>query len=150
MTERQRARPQTARAQISNPVSGEQCHLIHLTILRRFSWPSLAYIYTKVAIHSFFLIKTNPNNASVTYLQRHESICANKVGNLSLSDHDGCEYTCNVSRLEDKTLTHCWSSVADGANIKPALSKRLGFAVLLAQDDTFGRRCCHDARAMLA
>ena len=27
---------------ISNPVSGGQCHLIYLTILRRFSWPSLA------------------------------------------------------------------------------------------------------------
>ena len=34
MTERKRARPQTARAQISNPVSGEQCHF---TILRRIS-----------------------------------------------------------------------------------------------------------------
>ena len=43
------ARPQTARARISNPVSGGQCHLIHLTILRRFSWPSLAYMCTKVA-----------------------------------------------------------------------------------------------------
>ena len=31
MTERWRARPQTARARISNPVSGGQCHLIHLT-----------------------------------------------------------------------------------------------------------------------
>ena len=38
------------------PVSGGPCHSIHLTILRRFSWPSLAYMYTKVAqtpIHSF-------------------------------------------------------------------------------------------------
>ena len=33
----------------SNPVSGGQCHLKHLTILRRFSWPSLAYMCTKVA-----------------------------------------------------------------------------------------------------
>ena len=33
MTERERARPQTARARISNPVSGGQCHLNHLTIL---------------------------------------------------------------------------------------------------------------------
>ena len=32
---------------ISNPVSGGQCHLIHLTILRRFSWPSLAYYMHK-------------------------------------------------------------------------------------------------------
>ena len=30
-------------------VSGGQFHLIHLTILRRFSWPSLAYLCTKVA-----------------------------------------------------------------------------------------------------
>ena len=37
VSERWRARPQTARARISNPVSGGQCHLIHLTILRRFS-----------------------------------------------------------------------------------------------------------------
>ena len=46
---RDRARPQTARARISNPVSGGQCHLNHLTILRRFSRPSLAYMCTKVA-----------------------------------------------------------------------------------------------------
>ena len=39
----------TARTRISNPVSGGQCHLNHLTILRRFSWPSLAYMCTKVA-----------------------------------------------------------------------------------------------------
>ena len=37
------------RAQISNPVSAGQCHLNYLTILRRFSWPSLAYMCTKVA-----------------------------------------------------------------------------------------------------
>ena len=42
LTERYRARPQTARARISKPVSGGHCHLIHITILRRFSWPSLA------------------------------------------------------------------------------------------------------------
>ena len=42
-------RPQTTRARISNPVSGGQYHLIHLTILRRFSWLSLAYMCTKVA-----------------------------------------------------------------------------------------------------
>ena len=39
----------SARARISNLVSGGQCHLNHLTILRRFSWPSLAYMCTKVA-----------------------------------------------------------------------------------------------------
>ena len=39
----------SARARISNPVSGGQCHLNHLTILRSFSWPSLAYVCTKVA-----------------------------------------------------------------------------------------------------
>ena len=40
---------EVARAQISNLVSGGQCHLNHLTILRMFSWPSLAYMCTKVA-----------------------------------------------------------------------------------------------------
>ena len=49
VTERQRAWPQTARAQISNYVSGGQCHLTHLTILRKFSWPSLAYMCTRVS-----------------------------------------------------------------------------------------------------
>ena len=33
----------------SNPVSGGQCHIIHLTILKRLSWSSLAYLFTKVA-----------------------------------------------------------------------------------------------------
>ena len=54
MTERYRARPQTSRLWILNPVSGGQAHLIyHLihhppsTILRRFSWPSLAYMCTQ-------------------------------------------------------------------------------------------------------
>ena len=45
----ERARPRTARARISNPVSGRQCHLIHLTILKRLSWPSLTFMCTKVA-----------------------------------------------------------------------------------------------------
>ena len=56
-----RARPQTARARISNPVSGGQCHLNHLTILRRFSRPSLAYLCTKVAqspIHFIYISTT--------------------------------------------------------------------------------------------
>ena len=48
VVERYRARPQTARAQISNSVSGGLCHLIHLTILRRFSWSGIAYMCTKV------------------------------------------------------------------------------------------------------
>ena len=42
----------------SNPLSGGQCHLNQLTILRRFSWPSLAYMCTKVAyspIHFLFI-----------------------------------------------------------------------------------------------
>ena len=64
VTERWRARPQTARARNSNPVSGRQYHLIHFTILRRFSWPSLAYMCTKVAkkpIHFIsFLTSTVP------------------------------------------------------------------------------------------
>ena len=46
---------------ISNPVSGGQCHLNHLTILRRFSWPSLAYMCTKVhkGFISFLSWQTN-------------------------------------------------------------------------------------------
>ena len=40
---------QTAMARKSNPVSRGQCHLTFLTILRRFSWPNLAYMCTKVA-----------------------------------------------------------------------------------------------------
>ena len=39
----------------SNPVSRGQCHLIYLTILRRFFWPSLAYNVQKWGLkpHSF-------------------------------------------------------------------------------------------------
>ena len=43
VTKRWRARPQAARTRILNSVSGGQCHLIHLTILRKFSWPGVAY-----------------------------------------------------------------------------------------------------------
>ena len=35
--------------EVACSASGGQCHLNHLTILRRFSWPSLAYMCTKVA-----------------------------------------------------------------------------------------------------
>ena len=49
VTEMQRARQQTARALILNPVFVGQCRLIHLTIIGRLSWPSLAYVSTKVA-----------------------------------------------------------------------------------------------------
>ena len=59
VTERWRARPQTTSARISNYVSGEQCHLIHFTILKRFSWPSLAYIcaqrWPKTTLISFHI-----------------------------------------------------------------------------------------------
>ena len=44
-------------AQISNPVSGGQCHLIHLTILSRLYWPSLAYVCTKVAYNLIHFTK---------------------------------------------------------------------------------------------
>ena len=36
--------------------AGGQCHLIHLTILRRFSWPRLATMCTKLAIHFIYLV----------------------------------------------------------------------------------------------
>ena len=47
MTEMQRARPQTDRARNSNLVSGGQCLLIHLTILARFSQPTLGCMCTQ-------------------------------------------------------------------------------------------------------
>ena len=37
-------------------MSGEQRHFIHLTILRRFPWPSLAYMCTKVAYNPIHFI----------------------------------------------------------------------------------------------
>ena len=49
LVERLRVRPQTARVRISNPVSGGQCYLIHLTIFRWLSWSSLTYMCTNVA-----------------------------------------------------------------------------------------------------
>ena len=49
VTMRKRVLPRTARTRISNPVSGGHCHLIQLTILRRFS--SLKYwIFTNLFI----------------------------------------------------------------------------------------------------
>ena len=48
---------------ISDRVSGGQCHLIHLTIPRRFSWPSLAYNVHKGGLkpHSFHFICSHSN-----------------------------------------------------------------------------------------
>ena len=47
---------EVAKARISNLMSGGQCHLNHLTILRRLSWPSLAYMCTKVAYSPILFI----------------------------------------------------------------------------------------------
>ena len=46
----------TVRVRISNCVSGGQCHLIYLTILRRFSWHSLTYMCMKVAWYPIHFI----------------------------------------------------------------------------------------------
>ena len=35
---------------ISNPVSGGQCRLIHLTIIKIISWPSLAYMRDSIIL----------------------------------------------------------------------------------------------------
>ena len=56
VTKRWRARPQTARAQILNSVSGGQWHVINLTIFRRFSWPSLVNVSPKVAWNAIHFI----------------------------------------------------------------------------------------------
>ena len=73
-------------ASISNPVSGGQCHLIHLIILKRFSWPSLAYMCTKVAqspIHFIFctttarllpLISQLTQNICTIFVQRRPNV----------------------------------------------------------------------------
>ena len=52
-------------ARISNPVSGGQCHLIHLTILGRFSWLSLAQI---IAILTVPFIQSKSAFESLTVL----------------------------------------------------------------------------------
>ena len=56
--ERSRARLQTIRTRILNPVPRGQCHLIYNTILRSFFWASLAYMCTTVdqKPHSFHFI----------------------------------------------------------------------------------------------
>ena len=63
--------PQIARARISNLVSGGQCHLIHLTIFKRFSWSSLAYMCTKVAymaLHQNGMRSLGPISLKRSYL----------------------------------------------------------------------------------
>ena len=54
VTKGKRALPRTARARISDYVSGRQGNLIHLTTLRRFSRPILAY-KCGLKPHSFHL-----------------------------------------------------------------------------------------------
>ena len=73
VTEKQRARPQTSRFRISNPESGAQCHLFHLTILMRFSWFSLAYMCTKVAqnpISFISFLDTNSMSGQALYRKK--------------------------------------------------------------------------------
>ena len=60
------------RARISNSVSGGQCHLNHLTILRRFSWPSLAYmcLYVQKRGHDgFFHFNAHQHFLKPVFLQ---------------------------------------------------------------------------------
>ena len=58
VTEKYRARPQTAKTRISHHVSViGRCHLIHLTSLMRFSWSNLAYICTMVHQTPFVLFQ---------------------------------------------------------------------------------------------
>ena len=49
---------QVSKSRKDNSVSGGQCHLIHLIILMRFSWHSLAYIMHKSGLkpHPFHFI----------------------------------------------------------------------------------------------
>ena len=54
-TDRERSLPQTTRARISNHVSGAQCHIIHIIILRRFNWPSSAYMCTQMTLKITFI-----------------------------------------------------------------------------------------------
>ena len=56
MTERWRARPQAARAPMSNSVSGGECRVIQLTFLRRFYLPRVSYMCTKEASNPIHLI----------------------------------------------------------------------------------------------
>ena len=93
MTERWRARPQTSRVLISNPVSRGQCHL---TILRRFSWPNLVCMCTKVATQSTVLPVPT----------RHRRQRVSKCGQLSQQ----------TQRL-DPMLIQCWSSAVGGGPI---------------------------------
>ena len=77
------ARPQTSRARISYPVSEGQCLLIHLTILRRFSWPSLAYICTNVAlnpIHFIFVLKTLNHHSQNAHVFAAEKLVSGGYG----------------------------------------------------------------------
>ena len=66
VTEKWSVQPQTARARILNPVSEGQCHLLHLTILRRFSWLNLAYMCAQrwpkspfISFHFYFMWTTD-------------------------------------------------------------------------------------------
>ena len=53
------------RPRFSNPVSGGQCHLIHIHILRRFSWPSLK---VNVKVHVNSLISSRKTYHPTLYL----------------------------------------------------------------------------------
>ena len=67
----------------SNSVSGGQCLLIHLTILMRFVWPSLAYICTNVAlnpIHFIFVLKTHNHHSQNAHVFAAEKLLGGGFG----------------------------------------------------------------------
>ena len=140
-------------AQISNPVFGGKCHLIHLTILRRYSWLSLAYMCSKWCetpfIHSYHVTADNevkpdlgPYLPKKTGDDKSVNILPNKVnvspsmGRGSAFSHTLIQFWYDVNGDEsqqtrdvDPMLIQCWSSVYDAG--PPLNQHRVNVSCLL-------------------
>ena len=95
VTESWRARLHTTGAQMANPVSGGQCHLIHLTVLRRLPWPSLAYMCTKVAKTPIHFISRSSGAYTDTLVSRGRTchFVKSKIPPINpLSPHDALKH----------------------------------------------------------
>ena len=88
------------KALISNPVFGGQCNLIHHTILRRFSWPSLAYM----------CVQRWPTTPLILFLLK---VIESRYISLSFLKHVPHCIVSQSARYIDPMLVQCWAIVCD-------------------------------------
>ena len=141
MTDRWSALPQTTRARISNFLSGRQCHLKNLTILRRFSLPNLAYVCTKMAkVFSMFCLwphtetrhfklctKNTQPLTDLVFSRRLTQMLANQrtLRSVLYTGQSQAYYDRLKKRVKEMHYLACTIAVSTGGSVKSSLKPDL-------------------------